>query len=143
MTARFRAAALALLVAVPAVAQEPARVTRVQQVARDTLAPIVISATRSAEPVSTIANSVTVLEGEGLRRAGITTVSDALRVVGAAVVQQSSYGSVTSFFLRGGQSNYVRVLVDGVPLNNPGGSLDWSTITLSNVERVEVVRGPQ
>lgn len=130
------ALALALLVNRPGAAQV---------VPQDTtpLAPIVISATRTPEPVATIANSVTILQGEELRRAGITTVADALRAVsGAAVVQQGSYGSVTSLFLRGGQSSYVRVLVDGVPLNMPGGSLDWSGLTTANVERIELVRGP-
>ena len=112
---------------------------------RDTtpLAPIVVTATRTPEPVSILGNSVSVLGGEELLKAGITSVSDALRVLaGATVVEQSGPGSVTSLFLRGGQSNYVRVLVDGVPINEAGGSIDLANLTTANVERIELVRGP-
>ena len=44
--------------------------------------------------------------------------------------------------MRGGESKYVKVLVDGVPVNDPGGSIDFSTLTTDNVERIEIVRGP-
>src|SRR5213596_2013400 len=59
-----------------------------------------------------------------------------------AVVQSGSYGAPASLFTRGGQSNYTKVLVDGVPLNDPGGALDLGLLTLDDVERIEVVRGP-
>ena len=134
--AGFSLAALVVLAVAP---------LRAQEVRRDTtpLAPVVVTATRTSEPVATLGNSVTVLQGDDLRRAGITSVSEALRAVqGVSVVQQSSYGSVTSLFVRGGQSTYLRVLVDGVPINQPGGALDLSDITMINVERIELVRGP-
>jgi vitamin B12 transporter len=78
-----------------------------------------------------------------LRERGITHLADALRLVpGAMVVTSSSLGSQTSLFVRGGQGNFVRVLLDGVPLNEPGGAFDVGTLTLDNIDRVEVVRGP-
>src|SRR5439155_1335161 len=49
---------------------------------------------------------------------------------------------LTSLFLRGGQSKYVKVLVDGVPVNEPGGAFDFAHLTTDNVERIEVLRGP-
>ncbi|HSG49110.1 MAG TPA: TonB-dependent receptor, partial [Longimicrobiales bacterium] len=58
------------------------------------------------------------------------------------VVQNGPQGSVTSVFFRGGESDYVQVLVDGVQVNQPGGSFDFSGLTTEGVERVEVVRGP-
>lgn len=111
--------------------------------AKDTLATVIVTATRV--PVSTVAPTATatVLRGEDLRAQGITRVVDALKLVpGVSMVQSGPIGSQSSLFLRGGNSNYVRVLVDGVPLNDAGGSLDFSTITTSNIDRIEIVRGP-
>ncbi|HEY5490902.1 MAG TPA: TonB-dependent receptor plug domain-containing protein, partial [Gemmatimonadaceae bacterium] len=103
---------------------------------------VVITATR-VETAVAVPASVTVISGDMLRERGITHLADALRLVpGATVVTSSSFGSQSSLFLRGGQSNFVRVLLDGVPLNEPGGTLDIGTLTLDNIDRVEVVRGP-
>jgi len=44
--------------------------------------------------------------------------------------------------VRGGESDYVKVLVDGVPMNEPGGAYDFAHLTLDNVDRIEVLRGP-
>jgi len=106
------------------------------------ISPVVITATRVETPVSAPV-SVSVLEGDSLRARGITYLADALRLVpGLNVVVASSFGSQASLFVRGGQGNFVRVLLDGVPLNEPGGAVDLASLTLENIERVEVVRGP-
>jgi vitamin B12 transporter len=52
-------------------------------------------------------------------------------------------GGTASLFLDGGNSNYTKVLVDGVPVNQPGGLIDFSTFTVDNVEKIEVVHGAQ
>ena len=52
-------------------------------------------------------------------------------------------GTVTSLFTRGGESDFTLVLVDGVRANAFGGGLDLSQVPLQDVERIEVVRGPQ
>lgn len=112
---------------------------------RDTtrLDPVVVTATRVPTPLNALTAAVTVLDGAELRAEGLTHVGDALRrVPGLALARTSSFGSQQALFVRGGQSNYVRVLVDGVPLNEPGGVLDLGRVTLDNVERIEVVRGP-
>jgi vitamin B12 transporter len=86
---------------------------------------------------------VSVIDGDALREQGITRVADALRsVTGLTVVQNGSFGSQSAVFLRGGESDYVLVLVDGVPVNQPGGSLDLSGLTTENIQRIEIVRGP-
>src|SRR5437867_12453756 len=109
----------------------------------DTLPPVVVTATRVPAPRDALSTMVTVLRGDDLVARGITTVADALRSVAAAtVVQTGSFGGVTSLFLRGGESDYVKVLLDGVPLNQPGGAFDFSSLTTDNVDRVEIVRGP-
>ena len=137
--ARRRAPVLAALAgslaAAPVAAQQP----------RDTilLDEIVVTATRLPVPRSAVASAVTVLTGDELRSRGITNLLDALRQVpAAALAQAGSFGSVASLFLRGGESDYVRVLVDGVSVNEPGGSYDFAHLGTENVERIEVVRGP-
>jgi vitamin B12 transporter len=113
--------------------------------ARDTarVAPVVVTATSTPLALDRVPASVTVLDGAALRAEGITQIADALRMVpGMAVVQSGSYGAPTSLFTRGAQSNYTKVLVDGVPVNDPGGSIDLAFLTLDDVERIEVVRGP-
>ena len=121
-----------VLLPAPLVAQEPIE-----------LDSIVVTATRSPVRADRVASPTTVLDGESLRRRGIRLAADALREVPSSfVVPTGSWGGVTSLFLRGGESDYVKVLVDGVPLNSPGGFVDLAGLTLDNVERVEVVRGP-
>ena len=104
---------------------------------------VVISATKAPASRVSVTQSVTVISGDELRARGITRVSDALRSVpGAALVQNGSVGSVNTLFLRGGESRYTKVLVDGVAVNAPGGFFDFSHLTTDNIERIEVVRGP-
>jgi len=126
------AAACAALAAPPLRAQEPI-----------SLEGLVVTAYRWAEPEWTVAANTTVIQGEELERAGIEFVSDALRqVAGLAVARNGSFGAITSVFLRGGESDYVHVLVDGVRVNEPGGYYDFASLTTDNVERIEIVRGP-
>lgn len=102
-----------------------------------------VTATRIATPLSHTAAAVTVLTGDELRARGITTLLDALGdVPGAATVQSGSYGAVASLFLRGGENDFTKVLLDGVPMNLSGGQLNLANIPLDDVERIEVVRGP-
>jgi vitamin B12 transporter len=125
----------AVLVAAPAVAQQSPDTT--------VLRPVVVSATRVPIDRQSAPASVTVLQGDELRSRGITTVSDALATVpGLAVVQSGSFGATTALFARGGESDYVKVLIDGVPLNSPGGAFDFANLTMDNLDRIEIVRGP-
>jgi vitamin B12 transporter len=104
---------------------------------------IVVTASRVPRLMADLTSHVTVLEGEELRDGGMTRVVDAIRQVPGAVVQQTgSFGSVTSVYFRGAESDHVLVLVDGVQMNQPGGDFDFSSLVLDNVERIEVVRGP-
>src|SRR3989449_8259102 len=108
-----------------------------------TLAPVVVTATRLPTRADALPTSVTVISDAQLRAEGIRTVAEALRIVpGAAVVTTGPWGGQASLFLRGGESDYVKVLIDGVPQNAPGGSYDFANLTTDNVERIEVVRGP-
>ena len=115
------------------------------QAAKDTarIAPVVVTATRSPIPAERVPSSVSVITGAQLRAQGITAVSDALRQVpGLAVVQTGSYGGATSLFIRGGESKFAKVLIDGVSVNDAGGAFDFSSLSTDNLDRIEIVRGP-
>jgi vitamin B12 transporter len=104
---------------------------------------LVVTATRVPMPVRALPTPVTVITGADLRELGIRTVADALRATpAAAVVRSGPSGGQTSLFMRGGQSGYVKVLVDGVPVNDAGGAIDLADLTTDQVERIEIVRGP-
>ena len=60
---------------------------------------------------------------------------------GASFARLGPYGGITSFFLDGGNYNYAKVLVDGTPVNEPGGAFDFSNFTLDNVDKIEIVHG--
>jgi len=108
-----------------------------------TLRPVVITATRVPVDRRSAPATVTVIHADELRARGITSVADALAAVpGLAVVRSGSFGATTALFARGGESDYVKVLIDGVPANSPGGVFDFSTLTTHNIERIEVLRGP-
>jgi vitamin B12 transporter len=134
---RRSACALLLAFGMPAavLAQEGQDTTRLEE--------LVVTATRTPVPADMVVSSVTTFSGDELRTQGIRFLQDAIRQVpGAALVQGSSYGGVSSLFLRGGESDYVKVLIDGVPVNQSGGSFNWANLTTDNVERIEVLRGP-
>jgi vitamin B12 transporter len=104
---------------------------------------VVVTATRAPVIAAAVPGSLTVLRGDDLRARGIVSIVDALREVpGVAIAQTGSFGGTTSLFLRGGQSSYTKVLLDGVPVNQSGGAFDFATLTTDNVDRIEVLRGP-
>ena len=116
-----------------------------QPIPQDTvvLAPVVVTATRVATPADLLPPAVTVLRGSDLVTRGIRSVGDALRLVpGVSITETGSFGGQTSLFVRGGESDYTKVLLDGVPLNQAGGGIDLANLTTDNVERIEIVRGP-
>ncbi|HEX6694297.1 MAG TPA: TonB-dependent receptor [Longimicrobiales bacterium] len=115
------------------------------QTVRDTLAidSLVVTATKLPVPAAATGAAITVLNGDDLRAQGVRRVVDALRrVPGVAIAQLGGTGAVASVFMRGGESDHVQVLIDGVQVNDPGGSYDWAHLTTDDVERIEVVRGP-
>lgn len=105
---------------------------------------IVVSASQIDVPLSRAADSVTVITAAELEARQVETVADALRQVPAlAVTRSGGRGSVTSLFPRGGGSNYTLVLVDGMRVNSFGGGYDFAHLPIGDVERIEIVRGPQ
>jgi len=105
---------------------------------------IVVTATRTEAPTAQIGSSVTVMGKEEIAERAAVSIGELLGAVpGATVAQNGGMGTVTSLFVRGGESNYNKVFLDGIPLNEPGGAFNFSNTTPDHLERVEVVRGPQ
>jgi len=105
---------------------------------------LVVTATQVDQPLSTVPDSTTIITSGDLQNRQKFGLSQALRSVPGLVVQQSGGpGSQTSLFTRGGESDFTLVLVDGIRANSFGGGVDLSQVPLENVDRIEVVRGPQ
>lgn len=105
---------------------------------------IVVTATRDAAPTSQIGASVTVFDAAAIERRGDALVGDILRQApGATVVQNGGQGNVTSLFVRGGENSYTKVLLDGIPLNEPGGTFNFGGLSAGHLDRIEFVRGAQ
>jgi len=108
---------------------------------------VVVTATRLEVPAREVASSVTVIPAEELERWKRASVLDVLRdVAGLFTVQSGGPGAAASAFIRGANSEHTLVLADGVELNdpmNPSRSFDLAHLTLENIERVEILRGPR
>jgi len=131
------AAALAAAAIAPgsARAQEPADTFRLEE--------LVVTVNRLPVRREAATAAVAILYGEELRARGVADVAEALRgVPGVTIARSGAVGGLSSLFVRGGESNYVQLLIDGVPQNDPGGALDLAGIGLDDIERIEVVRGP-
>jgi vitamin B12 transporter len=108
------------------------------------LDPVVVTGTQIAVPMSELPSAITVIDREEIDSRQATDVQQLLRTVpGLNVTQSGSRGGLTSVFPRGGNANFNLVLVDGVPVNDAGGGYDFSDLTTDNIERIEVIRGPQ
>src|SRR5436305_2232632 len=105
---------------------------------------MVITANLVPVPTEESGSTVTVIGHEEIERRGQTSVLDLLRTVpGLEVVQGGGAGSIGSVFLRGADSNHTLVLIDGVRVASTSGGFDFSSLRADNVERIEILRGPQ
>ena len=108
---------------------------------------IVVSANRTQQPASAVAQSVTVITMDDITTRQSVAVSDLLRwVPGITVTRNGGLGTTTSVNIRGAESDQTVALIDGVKLNDPstpGGGFNFGNLQTGNIERIEVVRGSQ
>jgi len=107
--------------------------------------PVVVTATKIAEPRSQVGATVTVISEEELKTYNYLTVDDALRQVpGLEVQRQGSAGKLSQVRIRGTSTQQVQVLIDGARVKSPtAGTFDFSDLGLDQIQRIEIVRGPQ
>jgi len=105
---------------------------------------VVVSSSLGGALEPQIGSSVSVVNKPQIQDEGVETLADALRnVPGVDINRTGQVGAVTSAFVRGGNSNYNLVMIDGIPMNDFGGGFDLAPLPVSGVERVEVTRGPE
>ncbi len=103
---------------------------------------LVVTAAATAVPQSQIGSPVTVLDSTTLDALGNSDLLEPLRSVpGVQVVQVGGRGGATSLFVRGGSSNFSKILIDGVPANDIGGAYDLADLATTGIGSVEVLRG--
>jgi vitamin B12 transporter len=108
---------------------------------------VVVTATRIPTPELAVANSMTVITAADIAVKQEQTLPDVLKdAPGLNIVQTGGPGGQTSVFMRGTNSNHVKVLVDGVDVSDPSNSnasFDFGQFLTPDIERVEILRGPQ
>lgn len=110
----------------------------------EVLEPVVVTASKVETPLHTVGQSVTTIRDSEMDQRRTTDALEELRnVVGLRIVQTGSRGGTTSLFTRGSDSGHTLFLVDGVRVNESGASFEVSDLNAANIERIEVIRGPQ
>ena len=129
------------VVATGAVA-EPANVS-----AKKKLETIVVTATRIEQTTTETGSKVRIIDAEELRAMGFSHALDALaRAPGVTVNQNGTFGGSATVRIRGASSDQTLVLVDGVAVNDassPGGGYNFARLDTENIERIEILSGPQ
>lgn len=114
---------------------------------KTTLSEIIVTATRTETPTIALGSSVSVITSEDISKRQLNTVVDVLRELpGLLVTQQGGPGKLSYVFLRGANTNHTLVILDGVVMNDPSSpnnAFDFSYLNTNDIERIEVVRGPQ
>lgn len=104
----------------------------------------VVTATRSAQPLSDVVADVTIIDRDRIERSGAAGLADVLkRVPGIEISRNGGPASATSVFLRGAESRFTAVYIDGVRVDSQAtGGAAWESIPLALIDRIEVLRGP-
>ena len=117
--------------------------TRSDTLHRYNLAPLIVTASRRPATAQELGFAASVLQREDLVAGPTTWAARALTFLpGVSISEGSGPGGPTSLHLRGGDEPFTQIMFDGVPINISGGFSDIDGVLLTNVERVEIARGP-
>lgn len=108
------------------------------------LAAVVVTATRSEQPITDVVADVSLIDRSAIERSGATSVAEVLQRVGGVTFNTNGGpASTTSVYIRGAETRFTAVFIDGVRIDSQStGGATWQGIPLSEVERIEVLRGP-
>ncbi len=113
----------------------------------DDLNPVVVTATRTAQPLDRTGSAMSVISAEDLATQQTLFVSDALaQTPGLSVTRNGGPGQTTSLYIRGAEAGESLLLVDGIRINDPSapdGEAVLGDLLVNNINRIEVLRGPQ
>ncbi|WP_243374877.1 TonB-dependent receptor plug domain-containing protein [Microvirga solisilvae] len=107
----------------------------------------VVTATRSPLAISEAGSAISVITAEDIEKESLKSPAEVLRrVPGVTVTETGGAGATTTVRLRGAESGHTLVLIDGIRVNDPStdsGEFDFSNLAAVDIERIEVLRGPQ
>jgi len=112
----------------------------------DQIEEVVVSASLIPIAANRSANAIMVINSEQIKNRAALSISDLLRdVPGLAVSRSGVLGSLTDIRARGAEANHLLILVDGIEMNDPsqGDQLNWGTLSAVEIDRIEIIRGPQ
>ena len=105
---------------------------------------VIVTTTQIETPLSMLGVSATVLDRDEIAQRQDSPIYQMLRdVPGLAVANTGRRGGTTDVFTRGGGKDANLLLIDGVQVNDPGGTFNFAHLMPANVDRIEIVRGPQ
>ena len=135
--ARLAGLPLALAAAFPMISFSQTQVT-------PQLRETIVTATRSAQPVEDVVADVTIIDRALIERSGAVGLADVLkRVPGIEISRNGGPAATTSVFLRGAESRFTAVYIDGVRVDSQStGGASWESIPLALIDRIEILRGP-
>lgn len=112
--------------------------------AQSTLNDVVVTATRTAQPLTDVVADVSIIDRETLERSGATGLVDVLaRLPGVELSRNGGSGGTSSLYVRGGETRFTAVYIDGVRVDSQStGGAPWEALPLALVDRIEVLRGP-
>jgi len=113
-------------------------------IANDDIDEIIIVGSNFSIEKSKLGSAITVIHSDMIEAIAAPYLSDVLRhVPGLAVSRTGAGGGLTSVRVRGSEANHVLVIIDGVEMNDANGGFDFSSLVTANIERIEILRGPQ
>ncbi|MET3494933.1 TonB-dependent receptor domain-containing protein [Variovorax boronicumulans] len=109
-----------------------------------TLGETMVTANRTPQPLSDLVGDVSIVDRQAIERSGATGVADVLaRLPGIEISRSGGVGNATSVFIRGAETRFTAVYVDGVRIDSQTtGGAGWEGIPLAQIDRIEVLRGP-
>ena len=118
-----------------------------QEISGEEIEEVVVTATRIRTTITETAASITVITSEEIRNKNVSTVYELLKTLpGLGGVQNGGAGQPSSVFIRGSKSEDALILIDGIEVNDPitpGRSFNFAHLSVDNIERIEILRGPQ